>query len=387
MIVKFLRKSTSFGGVRYNTNKVDSDQGELLSTRNFDALQGLTELRPQDYINYLEAVSSMSSRIKYPQLHVVISAKGKQHATGELSAVAHDWMQGMGYGEQPYLVILHSDTANHHVHIVSTRVGKEGKKIDNSFEKIRAYEVLNEILGENALHKMQKDLTDALRYNFITRAQFRTLLENRGYTLTQEDQLLKLFKFGKLLGEVRWEDIDKQIRQYSEDSAREKQIYALIDKYRYQFDQKLEEEKGIFTSELTRKLALRFGLHFVFHSASGKLPYGYTIIDYSKNNVFKGSQVYPLARLMSTAEKTSPRIREDKSECPAALTYSEGEPRAKGKHQDSAMDKHDRSAVCVTVEEPLISPILGLNLTDDVDDEAVHGKKRNRQNKKSTKKR
>ncbi len=387
MIVKFLRKSASFGGVRYNTNKVDSDQGELLSTRNFDALQGLTDLRPQDYINYLEAVSSMSSRIKYPQLHVVISAKGKQFATGELNAVAHDWMHGMGYGEQPYLVILHSDTANYHVHIVSTRVGKDGKKIDNSFEKIRAYEVLHEILGKKALHKVQKDLADALRYNFSTRAQFRTLLENRGYALRQEDQLLKLFKFGKLLNEVRWEDIDKQIRQYSEDSGREKQIYALIDKYRYQFDQKLEAENGIFSSELTRELALRFGLHFVFHSASGKPPYGYTIVDYSKNNVFKGSQIYPLARLTGAEEKNAARKSEDKSDRPAASTYSKAELWTKGEHQNSTIEKADRLAEIVDSEEPIAAPIIGLNLTDDVDDEAVHGKKRNRQNKKSTKKR
>jgi hypothetical protein len=387
MIVKFLRKSASFGGVRYNTNKVNSDQGELLSTRNFDALQGLTELRPQDYINYLEAVSSMSSRVKYPQLHVVISAKGKQHASGELSAVAHDWMQGMGYGEQPYLVILHSDTANHHVHIVSTRVGKDGKKIDNSFEKIRAYKVLNEILGEKAIHKVQKDLADALRYNFSTRAQFRALLENRGYTLSQEDQLIKLFKFGKFLGEVRWEDIDKQIRQYSEDSRREKQIYALIDKYRYQFDQTLEEDKATFSSELTRELALQFGLHFVFHSASGKLPYGYTIIDYSKNNVFKGSQVYPLARLTGAEENNVRRISEDKSELPAASTYSKGEPGTKDEHQNSAIEKADRPVGIVDAEDPITVSTFGLNLTDDVDDEAVHGKKRNRQNKKSTKKR
>ncbi len=387
MIVKFLRKSASFGGVRYNTNKVDSQKGELLSTRNFDALQGLQKLRPQDYINYLEAVSSTSSRIKYPQLHVVISAKGKQYSKDELAPVAHDWMKGMGYGDHPYLVILHRDTANMHVHIVSTRVGKDGKKIDNSFEKIRAYEVLHEILGEKALHTVQRDLTDALKFNFSTRAQFRTLLENQGYNLREEDGLIRLSKFGKMLGEVRSEDVDRQIQQYSEDEIRERQIWTLIGKYSYQFDRKLEQDKGIFSSELTRELALRYGLNFVFHSAGGQPPYGYTIIDYVKRNIFKGSQVYSLAKLTGTQEKTSAKKWEDKSERTAASNYSKGASWAKGEYQDLVVEKPDRPAAIVAVEEPIAAPIFRLNLTDDVDDEAVHGKKRNRHNNKSTNKR
>jgi len=96
MIVKILKKSATFKAVNYNTGKVDKNRGELLLVKNFGVLQGMENLRPQDYINYLEAVSSRSTRIKYPQFHVAISTKGRAHSKEELADIAQQWMQGMG---------------------------------------------------------------------------------------------------------------------------------------------------------------------------------------------------------------------------------------------------------------------------------------------------
>ena len=55
----------------------------------------------------------------------------------------------MGYGEQPYLVVFHNDTANNHVHIVSSWVNNEtGKCIDRNFEKYQSQTALQETLKE-----------------------------------------------------------------------------------------------------------------------------------------------------------------------------------------------------------------------------------------------
>src|SRR3546814_18330094 len=89
-------------------------------------------------------------------------------------------MGGMGYGDQPYLLVFHTDTANNHLHIVSTRVGRDGKKIDDSFEKLRAYQVLNRLIGKDYGKQADRDIQQPLGYRFYTRAQFMLLLENRG---------------------------------------------------------------------------------------------------------------------------------------------------------------------------------------------------------------
>src|SRR5680860_1696654 len=46
--------------------------------------------------------------------------------------VAKDYMEQMGYGEQPYVVVRHNDTRHEHVHIVSTNVNATGTLINTS---------------------------------------------------------------------------------------------------------------------------------------------------------------------------------------------------------------------------------------------------------------
>jgi hypothetical protein len=54
-------------------------------------------------------------------------------------AIAHDYMQGMGYGEQPYAVFLHTDKAHLHLHVVSSRVSaKDFRKKDDYNERWRS---------------------------------------------------------------------------------------------------------------------------------------------------------------------------------------------------------------------------------------------------------
>ena len=41
-------------------------------------------------------------------------------------------MQKLGYGNQPYIVLKHSDIKREHLHIISLRIDENGKKINDS---------------------------------------------------------------------------------------------------------------------------------------------------------------------------------------------------------------------------------------------------------------
>ena len=51
--------------------------------------------------------------------------------------ISEEYMENMGYGEQPYVVVRHNDTKHEHVHIVTTNVKEDGKVLGifNSYRR------------------------------------------------------------------------------------------------------------------------------------------------------------------------------------------------------------------------------------------------------------
>lgn len=59
----------------------------------------------------------------------------------QLTQIAKEYMEGLGYGRQPYIVFKHNDIAREHIHIVSLRVNGNGRKINDRFEKRRSKKI------------------------------------------------------------------------------------------------------------------------------------------------------------------------------------------------------------------------------------------------------
>ena len=185
MIVKILGSSSSnFHGVQYNDKKVEKGTGELMLMKNFPSF--IDENSSQEEVrNYLKSISK-NEKVKKPQFHVVISTKFQQHNKEELTKVAEDFMQEMGYGNQPFIVVFHNDTENNHVHIVSTRIKKEtGKKIDDSYERLKAQKALADILEKRYGISSEEKLEKLLNYQIGSLKQLEILLERNGFTLTK----------------------------------------------------------------------------------------------------------------------------------------------------------------------------------------------------------
>ena len=262
MIAKILGGSPSFAGIGYNTSKVDRNKGELMLVANFGPLQALAKLRPQDYVNYLKMVSALNKNISDPQFHATLSAKGKTYDKHSLTKIAAAWLEKMGYGNQPYLIVFHKDTGNNHVHVVSTRVDRNGVKIPSDFEKRRAVKNISKVLGYDF----------ALQYKFSTRAQFLMVLESAGFPGVDRNEQFILEK----------------INRYKIDKRRAAEIKTLL----------LEVRNDRNFKSILKD---RHQIELLFHAAEGKAPYGYTIIDHREKIVFKGSEVYSLRELLNSS--------------------------------------------------------------------------------------
>jgi len=390
MIVKILKKSATFKAVRYNTGKVEKDRGELLLAKNFGLLQGLENLRPQDYINYLEAVSARSSRTKYPQFHIAISTKGRSHSKEELADIAQKWMDSMGYGQQPYLLIYHKDTDNNHVHLVSTRVGRDGKKISDRYEKLRAYRVLGQVMGQDEKLTMAAHLQKALGYSFSTRAQFMMLLEAQGYAMTLKTDTYAISKDGNELGTVPLGDVDSRIDQRQKDKGRIVQLRAIIQRYARTCDPVLQVSGTAYRSELADLLSKKLGIQVLFHGKDSRPPHGYTLIDHARKSVYKGGEIMPLAEFIASKQdsKRSPTIDKEQRED----TGTSRQPWKNATADDTvASDAKGADGPIRQAPQPdpdsdlgITLPTIDINISDDVDDEAIHGRNRRRKQKART---
>ena len=70
----------------------------------------------------------------------------------QLREIAQEYMERMGYGNQPYIVFKHKDISREHLHIVSLRVDEQGRKLPHDFEARRSMEILRDLERKYGLH-------------------------------------------------------------------------------------------------------------------------------------------------------------------------------------------------------------------------------------------
>ena len=324
MIVKILSSASSdFHGVRYNDKKVEKGTGELMLMKNFPSF--INEDSSQEQVrDYFKSVSK-NEKVKKPQFHAVISTKYGEHSKEELTKIAEDFMQEMRYGNQPFIVVFHNDTENNHVHIVSTRVDKKtGKKINDSYEKLKAQKALSNTLEKLYGIDLEEELNQLLNYKISSLRQLETLLDRNGYTLTKntnDEESLVILKNG-VLQRTLFEN--QLFFDDHKNDKRSKQIRAILGKYkqwsnkvfkvedRRHLEKMLPEEKQKtdgnpkigFESELQQKLRKLFGIDVVFHHKGGLRPFGYTVIDYVTESVYKGSEIMKMNELFEFTNET-----------------------------------------------------------------------------------
>lgn len=159
MIATILPGSADFHAVGYNEHKVYKGVATLLEMQNFGGLDVSAHPTTKQLVQFLQLYSSQNSRIQKPQFHVAISCKGHEMSEQQLLDFAHRYLQEMGYAEpeQPWLIYAHHDTDNTHLHIVTSRVAPDGRKIQHDHERRRSQMVIDKILGKQPMHKIKKN--------------------------------------------------------------------------------------------------------------------------------------------------------------------------------------------------------------------------------------
>lgn len=302
MIATILPSSTTFHAVGYNERKVAKGVAHLLEIKNFGPVEAMERPTPDDLAAYLESYSARNTRIHKAQFHIAFSCKGHENTERELLDFAHEYLRQMGYSEpgQPLLVYGHTDTDNTHIHVITSRVAPDGRKIDHSHERVRSQRVIDRILGNDAREKARQDMEAALDYKFASITQFKALMNSLGYECYENDGMVSIKRGGAVCLDVRLEEISRHFRETTFDRQRRRQLRALFSKYR---------DLTANSRELAEEMRRKFGIELVFFGKSDS-PYGYMIIDHNKKSVINGGKIYPIKELLdfSTADERFSRI-------------------------------------------------------------------------------
>ncbi len=152
MIAKISATENLGGALGYNFKKVEKGEASvLLAAELYQDREGRYTM--EDVFADMEALIPKKCRTKKTVFHCSLNPHPDEKLSDEqLTQIAKEYMEALGYGKQPYIVFKHNDIAREHIHIVSLRVDSKGRKIDDRFEKRRS-----------------KQITDALerKYNLI----------------------------------------------------------------------------------------------------------------------------------------------------------------------------------------------------------------------------
>ena len=164
-MVANIRSGASPGGaLRYNKEKLDKDEAEVLFWQKmlepFDKYGRMdVDACMDSFRPYLEANRRTTSTV----FHASLNPSPEDRLTDEqLREIAQEYMQKMGYGDQPYIVFKHKDIDREHLHVVSLRVDEQGRKLPHDFEARRSMEILRDLECKYGLQPSVKgqELTD-----------------------------------------------------------------------------------------------------------------------------------------------------------------------------------------------------------------------------------
>lgn len=293
MIATILPSSANFHAVLYNERKVAKGVARLIEFKNFKGVGVLSEATPDEKVAYLKEYSSVNRKIQNTQFHLAISCKGHEMTEEELLKFAHSYLKEMGYGEdgQPLLIYSHYDTDNTHLHIVTSRVGPDGKKINDHNERRRSQNVIDKLLGTDRKKTVEADFEKAKTYTFSTFAQFKAIMSTMGYEVYEKDDTVYIKKGGRIQKKVPFVDFNDLYKHGASDKVRARQLRAILLKYRDTCANK---------TELQKEMKAKFGVDIVFFGKKDS-PYGYMLIDHNKKNVFHGARILAVDELLDFA--------------------------------------------------------------------------------------
>ena len=152
MVAKISMGTSLYGALAYNGLKVNEGEGRLLAVnRVFDDGSGQVDVAraERDFKRFMPEQVRTRNKV----IHISLNPHPDDRLTDtELEQLAREYLDRLGYGDQPYLVFKHEDISRHHLHIVSVNVDERGRRLNRDFIHRRSKRITSEMEKKYGLH-------------------------------------------------------------------------------------------------------------------------------------------------------------------------------------------------------------------------------------------
>lgn len=329
MVARIITGSGIHGLVRYNADKVDKGKASVLYA------QGMLwdKPTPSQVIERFRKRMEKNVRTKTNVVHISLNFSIKDKLSEELmQKITMDYMERIGFGSQPFVVYRHDDTAHPHVHIITSNIDQDGKRIEtHNLGKTLSEKARVEIEQKYGLVKAQgakgmlqpitpleristadpgkkskisNVITEVMRtYRYSSHGEFRAALSpfGIGFRIVEKQKGRGMLYFiqddnGKPLGmpisassiysKPTYVNLEKRFVRNK--LAKEMGKQKLKDKIRKLLDEAVGEKTGL--SGFKQKLS-RNAVHLHLAISSDGRAFGAVYVDHVSRSVFKGSEL------------------------------------------------------------------------------------------------
>ena len=157
MVAKISIGSSLYGALTYNSEKINEAKGRMLGANKI-VLPADGNIDIGKMMENFKAFMPKMGKTKKPVLHISLNPHPDDKLTDQdFEILAREYLEKLGFGEQPYILYKHEDIDRHHIHIVTVNVNEQGKRLNQDFLFRRSKKITNELEEKYGLHKAQRE--------------------------------------------------------------------------------------------------------------------------------------------------------------------------------------------------------------------------------------
>lgn len=331
MVAKIVEGSSIRGILHYNEDKVEKGEAKVLMASGFATDIGRLNFHQRLY--RFETLNQLSPRVRCNAMHITLNFHpGDQLDMAQLQRITAEYLEKIGFGEQPYIAYQHLDAAHPHIHIATTRIQRDGrpiftnkigwrlseparKGIEEQYGLIKAQgrKLKNEPYlkvaeyGADSTKKQLNNITKAVMrdYAYTSFAEFKAILaqfnvhvdrgfkdsvmfENKGlvYSITDSsgNPVGVPFKASAFYQGATMRELEKRFDK----NAEKRKVFKPSLKQR--IDEVVDRYSAVKKETLIKELA-KEQVALVLRRNDAGLIYGLTFIDHKHRTVFNGSDL------------------------------------------------------------------------------------------------